>query len=66
MQAVDEVDVGESGWAEEDGVSVCLADCCVGGGVVETEVGLDLDDSAFEPFAPVVVSDDFAEEIAGD
>ena len=65
VHPVDEVDVGEAGGAEEDGVAGGLAVIGVGGGVVEAEVGFDLDDASSEGLAVPTACDEFAEETAG-
>ncbi len=66
VHAVDEVDVGESGRAEEDGVAGGLADEAVGGWVGEAEVGFDFGDAAGEALAVEGAGDELAEEVARD
>jgi len=65
VHPVDEVDVGESWRAEEDGVAGGFADVRVRGGVVESEVGFEFNDAASEGLAVQAASDEFAEETAG-
>jgi hypothetical protein len=66
VHAVDEVDVGAAGWAEEGGVVGSEAAEGVRGGVGEAEVGLDLDDAAGEALAVEIADEEFAEEGSGD
>ena len=66
VHAVDEVDVGAAGWAEEGKVVGGEAAVGVRGGVGEAEVGFDLDDAAGEPFAVEIVDEKLAEEGSGD
>ena len=62
VHAVDEVDVGSAGWAEEGEVVGGEASVGVGGGVGEAEVGLDLDDAAGEALAVEIADEELAEE----
>ncbi len=48
IHAVDEVDVGVAGWAEDDAGSVGDAGCAVRGEVAFAEVGFDFDDASAE------------------
>src|ERR1700734_3191780 len=66
VHAVDEVDVGATGWAEEGEVVGGEAAVGVGGGVGEAEVGLDLGDSAGEALAVEIADEELAEEGSGD
>jgi hypothetical protein len=66
VHAIDEVDVGAAGWAEEDSVVWSESAGGVGGGIGETEVGLDLDDAACETFAVEVADEELAQEGSGD
>lgn len=66
VHAVDEVDVGAAGWAEEGEVVGGEAAVGVGGGVGEAEVGLDLDDASGEALAVEIADEKFAEEGSGD
>jgi hypothetical protein len=66
VHAVDEVDVGEAGRSEEDGVACGLTGEGVGGGVVEAEVGFDFEDAAGEVFAVEGADEELAEEVARD
>lgn len=66
VHAVDEVDVGAAGWAEEWGVVGGEAAVGVGGGVGEAEVGLDLGDAAGEALAVKIADKELAEEGSGD
>src|ERR1700754_1997306 len=66
VHAVDEVDVGATGWAEEGEVVGGEAAIGVGGGVGEAEVGLDLDDAACEALAVEIADEEFSEEGSGD
>jgi hypothetical protein len=60
VHAIDEVDVGAAGWTEEDGVVWSEAAGGVGGGVGETEVGLDFDDAACEALAVEIADEELA------
>lgn len=60
VHAVDEVDVGAAGWAEEGGVVGSEAAEGVRGGVGEAEVGLDLSDAAGEPLAVEIANEELA------
>ena len=60
VHAVDEIDVGEAGRTEEDGVAGGFADEGVGGWVVEAEVGFDFRDASGEAFAVERAGDEFA------
>jgi len=60
VHAVDEIDVGEAGRTEEDGVAGGFADEGVGGWVVEAEVGFDFRDAAGEALAVERAGDEFA------
>ena len=62
VHAVDEVDVGAAGWAEEGKVIGGEAAVGVRGGVGEAEVGFDFDDAAAEAFAAEVADEKLAEE----
>src|SRR5271170_3193225 len=62
VHAVDEVDVGAAGWTEEGEVVGGEAAVGVGGGVGETEVGLDLGDAAGEALAVEIADEKLAEE----
>ena len=62
VHAVDEVDVGEARRSEENGIAGGLADVGMGSGIVEPEIGFDLDDAAGEGLAIQASSDKFAEE----
>ena len=62
VHAVDEVDVGVSGRAEEGEVVGGEASVGVGGGVGEAEVGLDLGDAAGEALAVEIADEELAEE----
>ena len=66
VHAVDEVDVGAAGWAEEGEVIGGEAAIGVRGGVGEAEVGLDLGDAAGEALAVEIADEEFAEESSGD
>ena len=66
VHAVDEVDVGAAGWAEEGEVIGGEAAVGVGGGIGEAEVGLDLDDAAGEALAVQIADEKLAEEGPGD
>ena len=66
VHAVDEVDVGVAGWAEEGEVVGGEAAVGVGCGVGEAEVGLDLGDAAGEALAVEGADEEFAEESSGD
>ncbi len=63
--AVDEVDVGVAGGAEEDGIAGGAAGGGVSCGVVFSEVGFDFDDAGGERIASAIADEDFAEEFAG-
>ena len=65
VHAVDEVDVGVAGWAEEGEVVGGEAAEGVGGGVGEAEVGLDLGDAAGEALAVEIADEEPAEEGSG-
>ena len=65
IHAVDEVDVGAAGWAEEDGVVGGEAAVGVGGGVGEAEVRFDLGDAAGEALAVEITDEELAEEGSG-
>src|SRR5947209_8681668 len=51
VHAIDEIDVGAAGWAEEDSVVWSESTGGVRGGIGEAEVGLDLGDAAGESLA---------------
>jgi hypothetical protein len=55
-----------AGWAEEDSVVWSESAGGVGGGIGETEVGLDFDDAACEALAVEIADEDLAEEGSGD
>jgi len=63
--AVDEIDVGVAGWAEENGGAGGIASSGVGGGIGFSEIGLNLDDAAEKGNFPVP-HEHLAEEVAGD
>src|SRR6202034_1587486 len=65
VHAVDEVDVGAAGWAEEGEVIGGEAAVGVRGGVGEAEVGLDLGDAAGEALAVEIADEELAEESSG-
>ena len=65
VHAVDEVDVGATGWAEEGSVVRSEAAVGVGGGIGEAEVGLDLGDTAGEALAVEIADEELAEEGLG-
>jgi hypothetical protein len=65
VHAVDEVDIGVSGWAEEDCVVGSEAAGRVGCRVDEAEVGFDFDDAGGEAFALEVADEELAEEGPG-
>jgi len=66
VHAVDEVDVGAAGWAEEGEVIGGEAAVGVRGGVGEAEVGFDLGDAAGEALAVEIADEEFSEEGSGD
>ena len=66
VHAVDEVDVGATGWAEEGSVVGGEAAEGVRGWVGEAEVGLDLGDAAREALAVEIADEELAEEGSGD
>ena len=66
VHAVDEVDVGAAGWAEEGEVVGGEAAVGVRRGVGEAEVGLDLGDAASEALAVEVADEELAEECSRD
>ena len=66
VHAVDEVDVGVSGWAEEYCVAGSEAAGCMGSGIGEAQVGFDFGDAASEAFAFAMADQEFAEEGSGD
>lgn len=65
VHAVDEVDVGSAGWAEEGEVVGGEAAVGVGGGVGEAEVGFDLGDAAGKTLAVEIADEELAEESSG-
>ena len=58
MISVDEVDVGITGWAEEDVIAEGASGGGVSGGIVGTEVGFGLDDASGEN-VPAVAADKY-------
>lgn len=66
VHSVDEVDVGDAGGAEEDSVAGGLAVVGVRRGIVESEIGFDLDYASSEPFIFDAAGDELAKEPAGD
>ena len=66
VHAVDEVDVGAAGWAEEGEIIGGEAAVGVGGRVGEAEVGLDLGNAAGEALAVEIADEEFAKEGSGD
>ena len=63
MESVDEVDVGATGWAEEN--FVALGDAAIGvcGGIGDAEIGFDLDDASGAKLFPFAADEEFAEKI---
>jgi hypothetical protein len=66
VHAVDEVDVGAAGWAEEREVVGGEATVGVRGGVGEAEVGFDFGDATGEALAVEIADEELAEEGSGD
>src|ERR1700740_2611730 len=65
MIAVDEVDVGIAGRTERDRSAGGVASSGVGGGIVFSEVSLDLDDTGRKT-GSAFAHQDFSEEVASD
>ena len=63
MIAVDEINVGVAGRAEQDGVTSSIAGGGVRGGIVGSEVGFDFDDAGGEADR-AFADQDFAEKCA--
>ena len=63
--AVNEVDVGMAGSAEEDGVAQGFSGGGVGGRVFYAEVGFDFDDAGAEIGFGSLAHEDFAQQVAG-
>jgi hypothetical protein len=66
VSAIDEIDVGVAGWAEEHGIAGGEAGGGVGGGIVLAEVSFDFDDAGGEGDSPTFANQDLAQEFAGD
>ena len=64
--AVDEIDVGVAGWAEEDGIAGGEAGGGVGGGIVLAEIGFDFDDAGGEGGSAAFTNQHLAQEFASD
>jgi hypothetical protein len=64
--AIDEIDIGVTGRAEEDGVAGGASDGGVGRGVVCAEISFHFDDAAREVNLLVGADEEFTEKIAGD
>ena len=62
---VDKINVGIAGRSEQNGVAGCVAGGGVGGGIVLSEVGLDLDDAGHPTQLPVVTDQNLSEQFAG-
>ena len=61
MIAIDKVNVGASGWTEQDGIAGGASGSRVGRGIVLAEIGFSLDDPGGKQLSALAAHQDFAQ-----